>query len=93
MTHVSAAGHCHDGAAATSCHHLVMDGDDPIDWTGVEPDQSPVAPLDAHTFVLRLRLLGDRAASLTVLREAFVEQHRRGQQRPRPSEPAARSAR
>ena len=35
------------------------------DWTGVEPDQSPIAPLDAHTFADQLRRLSERAASLT----------------------------
>jgi hypothetical protein len=46
-----------------------------IDWTGVEPDRSPVRPLDAQTFTERLTLLSERAESLTVLRKAFTEQH------------------
>jgi hypothetical protein len=65
----------------------------PIDWTGVAPDQSPVAPLDAHTFALRLRRLSERAASLTTLRQAFADQHPRGEQLPRDPESALRSSR
>jgi len=61
-----------------------------IDWTGVKSDESPVAPLDANTFVLRLRLLGERANDLTILRAAFVEQNTRGEQLSRPSESALR---
>ncbi len=53
------------------------------DWTGVGPDRSPVKPLDAHTFAARLRLLTERAESLTVLRAAFSEQQPRGEQLPR----------
>jgi hypothetical protein len=50
-----------------------------IDWTGVEPDQSPVRPLDAHTFATRLRLLTDRVESLTILRKASTEQSSSGE--------------
>jgi len=64
-----------------------------IDWTGVEPDQSPVAPLDGHTYVARLRLLSERAASLTTLRKAFAEQHPSGEYIPRRSEPPPRPSR
>jgi hypothetical protein len=46
-----------------------------IDWTGVLPDQSPIAPLDEATFMQRLRLLSDRAEAVTTLRKAFQEQH------------------
>jgi len=38
-----------------------------IDWTGVGPDESPIEPLDSHTFVVRLRHLSERAESLTLL--------------------------
>ena len=55
---------------------------DGFDWTGVEPDLSPIQPLDARTFEARLRLLSERAESLTILRRAFSEQHARGQQLP-----------
>lgn len=65
----------------------------PIDWTGVEPDQSPVQPLDANTFAARLRLLSERAESLTTLRRAFTEQHPRGQQLPQRPQPAPRPSR
>lgn len=44
-----------------------------IDWTGVQPDQSPIAPLDGRTFTLRLRMLGERARDLTILRRARRE--------------------
>ncbi len=45
-----------------------------IDWSGVEPDRSPIGPLDDQTFVVRLRRLSERAESLTILRKAFTEQ-------------------
>lgn len=45
-----------------------------IDWTGVQPDDSPIAPLDGRTFILRLRMLGERARDLTLLRRARNEQ-------------------
>lgn len=44
------------------------------DWTGVQPDDSPIAPLDGRTFILRLRMLGERARDLTLLRRARNEQ-------------------
>ena len=64
--------------------------DDPdIDWTGVQPDRSRIAPLDAQTFLVRLQLLSERAHSLTVLRRAFVnEPQPDGQQRSRHPESA-----
>jgi hypothetical protein len=43
------------------------------DWTGVEPESSPIAPLNATTFLARLRRLSDRAESLMLLRKAFAE--------------------
>jgi hypothetical protein len=46
-----------------------------IDWTGVEPDQSPIAPLDECTFTTRLRLLSERATNIMILRNAFKQQH------------------
>jgi hypothetical protein len=64
-----------------------------IDWTGVQPDRSPIRPLDDQTFLLRLRLLTERAASLTRLRQAFLDQRSDGQQLPRDPEPAPRRSR
>ena len=64
-----------------------------IDWTGFEPDASPVQPLDAHTFVARLRLLSERVESLTILRKAFTEQHPSGEHLSRSSESAPRPSR
>jgi hypothetical protein len=63
------------------------------DWTGVQPDQSPIAPLDARTFAARLHRLSERSASLTTLRRAFTEQHPSGEHLPRRSEPAPRPSR
>ena len=51
-----------------------------IDWTGVQPDQSPIAPLDRESFLVRLRLLSERAFSLAMLRNAFAQQHPHGEQ-------------
>jgi hypothetical protein len=45
-----------------------------VDWSGVQPDQSPIAPLDAESFLARIELLSQRARILTILRRAFVEQ-------------------
>ncbi len=45
-----------------------------IDWTGVEPDDSPIEPLDGRTFVLRLRRLDEHVRDLTILRRARMEQ-------------------
>jgi hypothetical protein len=64
-----------------------------IDWSGVAPDQSPIERLNARTFAARLRLLGERAEALTVLRQAMSEQRSRGEPLPRDSEPAPRSSR
>ena len=44
-----------------------------IDWTGVQPDQSPIEPLDERTFIIRLRLLSERATSMTILRNALEQ--------------------
>ena len=65
----------------------------PVDWTGVQPDRSPIQPLDAKTFSGRLRLLSERAASLTRLRTAFTDQPPNGQQLPRDPEPTPRPSR
>ena len=46
-----------------------------VDWTGVRPDDSPIAPLDGRSFVARLRLLSARVRDLTLLRRARTEQH------------------
>jgi hypothetical protein len=64
-----------------------------IDWTGVQPDQSPIAPLDADTFVERLRFLSERANSLLILRNALSQQQHHGDQLPRNSQPASRQPR
>jgi hypothetical protein len=64
-----------------------------IDWTGVQPDPSPIRPLDAVTFVERLRQLTDRAAALTLMRKAFHDQHFNDEQISRDSEPSARQSR
>lgn len=61
-----------------------------IDWTGVQPDQSPIAPLDERTFKIRLRLLSERATSLMILRNAFKQQQAHGDQSSRNSEPLSR---
>ncbi len=45
-----------------------------IDWTGVQPDDSPIEPLDGRTFLLRLRRLEECARDLTLLRRARMEQ-------------------
>ncbi len=63
------------------------------DWSGVAPDRSPIEPLDAHTFFVRLRRLSERAESLTILRGAFERQQSGGEQLPRDSEPASRPSR
>ena len=44
-----------------------------IDWTGVQPDESPIEPLDGRTFVLRLRRLDECVRDLTILRRARME--------------------
>jgi len=64
-----------------------------IDWTGVQPDRSPMEPLNEKLFSLRLRRLGERAESLTILRRAFTQQQANGQQLSRNSEPASRQSR
>ena len=67
--------------------------DPSIDWTGVQSDRSPIGPLDSDSFVLRLRLLSERAHSLTILRNAFVLQHFHGEQLSRNPQPASRPSR
>jgi hypothetical protein len=66
---------------------------DSIDWTGVQPDSSPIEPLNANSFLARLRRLSERAESLTTLRNAFAQQHFNGKQLSRNSEPASRRSR
>jgi hypothetical protein len=58
--------------------------DSTIDWTGIQPDQSPIGPLDANSFIVRLLLLSERAESLTVLRNAFRQQQSYGEQKTAP---------
>jgi hypothetical protein len=67
--------------------------DSEIDWTGFKPDESPIAPLDATTFVQRLRLLSDRAAGVAKLRAAFREQNANDDQVYRNPEPPSRQSR
>ena len=50
------------------------------DWSGVKPDQAPIPPLDAVTFLQRLQLLSDRASGVTKLRNAFHEQNSNDEQ-------------
>jgi hypothetical protein len=64
-----------------------------VDWTGFQEDQTPIEPLDARTFAIRLRLLSERAGSLAILRKAFTEQQSRGEQLSRDPEPASRPSR
>jgi hypothetical protein len=81
-------------ADSTGCYDAVVDLPiDRIDWTGVEPEASPLEPLDARTFAIRLQRLSERAGSLTRLRKAFADQHPRGEQLPRDSESAPRPSR
>jgi hypothetical protein len=61
-----------------------------VDWSGVQPDQSPIEPLNADTFIARIELLSERARSLKILRRAFVEQKSNGEQLHRNPEPAPR---
>lgn len=71
-----------------------MQPQDPnIDWTGVQSDRSPIGPLDSDSFVLRLRLLSERAHSLTILRNAFAQQQFHGEQLSRDSKPVSRPSR
>ena len=44
-----------------------------IDWTGVQPDDSPIEPLDGRTFLLRLQRLEECVRDLTILRRARME--------------------
>jgi len=46
-----------------------------IDWTGVAPDNAPIEPLTAETFVARLASLTEAVAALDQLRRAFDDQH------------------
>jgi hypothetical protein len=45
-----------------------------IDWTGVQPDDSPIEPLDGRTFLLRLRRLEGHVHDLRLLRRVLKEQ-------------------
>lgn len=68
----------------------MQSGDDSkVEWTGVQPDLSPIEPLDDKTFPVRLRLLSDRAAGLSILRKTFAQQQPYGEQLPRNPEPAS----
>jgi len=61
-----------------------------VDWTGVEPDRSTIAPLDSQSFVTRLHLLGERASSLRILREALARQQSHDAQPSRDSKSPSR---
>ena len=84
-------------AEASGTHEDVRVAQSPegpaIDWTGVQPDRSPIAPLNEESFIVRLRLLSERAESLTILRKAFAEQSSHGEQLPRRTEAPARPPR
>jgi hypothetical protein len=67
--------------------------DSNIDWTGVQPDQARIAPLDSNSFIVRLRLLSERAHGLTILRNALKEQQSHGEQLSRHPEPTPRPSR
>jgi hypothetical protein len=67
--------------------------DEEIDWSGVRPYRSPIAPLDSVTFLERLRLLSDRADSVTILRKAFQQQNPHDNEVSRYPEPPARQPR
>ena len=45
-----------------------------IDWTGVQPDDSPIEPLNGRTFLLRLRRLEEHVHDLRLLRRALKKQ-------------------
>ena len=49
-----------------------------IDWTGVQPDDSPIEPLDGRTFLLRLNRLEQHVHELRLLRRALKEQQCHG---------------
>jgi hypothetical protein len=57
----------------STCDHPDRARPELPDWTGVAPDLSPIAPLDADNFVARLQRLSERAESLTILRRAFAD--------------------
>ena len=63
------------------------------DWTGVRPDDSPIEPLDSHSFLVRLRMLSERARDLTLLRSAWTEQQPHEERLPRYSERTSRPSR
>jgi hypothetical protein len=46
-----------------------------VDWTGVEPDETPIAPLTAETFAARLNSLTEAVSALDALKRASGEQH------------------
>ena len=45
-----------------------------VDWTGVQPDERPVEPLDGRTFLARLLRLEAHARDLALLRRARQDQ-------------------
>jgi hypothetical protein len=57
-----------------------------IDWTGVQPDESPIERLDGRTFLLRLRRLDERVRDLKLLRRALMEQQTHNRRVSRDSE-------
>jgi hypothetical protein len=51
-----------------------------IDWSGVQPGQSAIEPLNDRSFSFRLRRLSQWAKDLTILRNAAAQPHSNGQQ-------------
>ncbi|MCE2540849.1 MAG: hypothetical protein J4G16_10820 [Acidobacteria bacterium] len=64
-----------------------------VDWTGVHPDDSPIKPLDGRSFLARLRMLGERARDLTLLRNARTERPSHAERLHRDPEGASRPSR
>ncbi len=62
-----------------------------LDWTGVKPDDSPIEPLTAETFVSRLNRLSVQVNALRRLQDAFNNRgDRDGGQLPRDSSEATK---
>lgn len=58
------------GGGMGTSYHLQVVADD---WTGIRKQSEKALPLNAETFVERLRLLSVRARDLRTLREAMRE--------------------
>ena len=57
-----------------------------IDWTGVQPDDSPIEPLNSRNFLERLQRLEARARDIALLRQGMTEQNRHEERLHRDSE-------